>query len=245
MGRLAHLQSTLPVLLEGPVDVVVVDYSCPNASGAWVSTNYNQTGRVLVESIPGRSAFNKPEAHNRGAARAASWRPGAYLCFLDADSIVMPTLWGWLVPRLRPDRFYFVEGWPDQPDVTGALVVHSNAFRASGGFDERMKGWGAEDLDMRLRLRYRVGLPFEEIPVSHIRAIPHSDEARVDNYVVKNKHVTHYRNLWIMADNFRKWTGRDLRSTQCERDMWKMLGVFQWWQQMIARQRAAGMRPVC
>lgn len=239
------MQATLPILLEGPADVVVVDYSCPDNTRAWVSAAFGESGRVAIEYVSGKKVFNKPEAHNRGAKRASAWRTGAYLCFFDADTIVMPGIWGWLLPRLRPDRFYFVEGWADQPDVTGALVVHSEAFARSGGFDERMKGWGAEDLDMRLRLRYKVGLPFEEIPVSLVRAIPHSDVARVDNYVIKNKHVTHYQNLWIMAANFKRWTGEDLRNMQCDRDIWKMLGVFRWWQRMIEQQEAMGIRPPC
>lgn len=236
MGRLAHLQATLPVLLQGPVDVVVVDYSCPQKAGDWVERTYGHTGRVVVERVRGRRTFNKPEAHNRGAKRASKWKPGTYLCFVDADTIVTPQLWPWLMPRLRPDRFWFVEGWMDQPDVTGLLVVHAPAFAQSGGFDERMRGWGAEDLDMRLRLYFKMGLPFEEIPVAYVRAISHGDGLRVTNYTVANKWASHDHNLWLLAENFRKWTGHDLEEAGCDRTMWRLLGTYRWWQLLMMQQ---------
>jgi hypothetical protein len=64
MGRLSALRHTVGPMLDQPAraGVVVVDYSCPDGSGAWVEANH-PTDRVV------RVPQNAREANRRIAGR--------------------------------------------------------------------------------------------------------------------------------------------------------------------------------
>lgn len=208
MGRLAHLRISLPLLLQHtPMHVVVVDYSCPDRCAWWAHGAYPPPdSRVSVVSSGYREVFNKPEALNLGLRHAAE-RGDEWLCVLDADTLVTPALWGWLSAHVQPGQFYFFEGYKPRQDLTGLLVVHARDYLESGGYDENFAGWGAEDFDMRCRLRFKLGLPFEEIPCGLADSIPHGDEDRTQHYRVKDKRRSHVANQHRLIANVRRWTG--------------------------------------
>jgi hypothetical protein len=205
--------------------VCVVDYACPQYTADWIHANAPRE-RVLCERVRGEGVFNKCAAHNRGA-RAAIERWGAeqQLCFIDADTLVTRELWLWIEQNVDAERFYFVEGSTEYMDLTGLLIVSATDFERSGGFDEGFRGWGAEDLDMRLRLHYKVGLPFEEIPAGLAQALPHDDCTRTLHYDIKDKWQSHIPNLERLIKNFERWTGRDLAQERGP-EIAKLLGVY-------------------
>lgn len=226
MGRLSFLQQTLPELLNHTeMYAVVVDYSCPDRAGDWVEQTHGASGRVVVQRVPERTAFNKCEALNFGAARALEEGLDEHvLVVLDADTRIEAGFWDWVQRTVRPDHFYSIEGSPDHIDLTGVLLVTAEHFVASGGFDERFVGWGAEDLDMRLKLYFKLGLPFGQIPPKLLTALPHEDELRVAHYQQKNRSESLYYNLHRMLRNVQEWTGRDLRE-QLTEETARLLGV--------------------
>src|SRR5262245_62089015 len=94
MGRLAHLQQTLPRLVEyEDCECVVVDYSCPERSGEWVEQNYP---RVTVARVPGQKGFSKSIAINRGVEEASA----PWICLTDADYFLDPAYFRKLQGRL-------------------------------------------------------------------------------------------------------------------------------------------------
>ena len=78
-GRLSHLKETLPDLARAPdIEVVVVDYDCPDGAADWVRSSGPDVRIVAVEDRP---LFSASTARNLGAAAAtADW-----LAFVDAD----------------------------------------------------------------------------------------------------------------------------------------------------------------
>ena len=206
MGRLSHLQQTLPILLQGRTDVCIVDYSCPDRCGDGVEATSGDED-VYVERVEGKTLFHKPEALNRGAARAIERNPNTFLLFVDSDTITTPMLWAWLraaiVPPEAVKHFYYVAASEAGRDNTGLLF--------SGGYEERMRGWGAEDLEIRFRLFFKEQLGYAEIPADSVRAIGHGDPTRVAHYEEKDKMASHDRNLVVLADNVKGWTGMSLR----------------------------------
>src|SRR3954465_14003560 len=81
MGRLEHLEITLPMMLAEFDEVIVVDWSCPDWSGDWAA---KEGAKVVYKK--GQEFFNASRARNLGA-RAAT---GRSVCFIDADCMVMP-----------------------------------------------------------------------------------------------------------------------------------------------------------
>jgi len=215
MGRLAQLRVSMPMLLaHTEMKLCLVDYSCPDGSGAWaerVLAGGSWRDRIRVERSGPRPVFNKCEALNLGCRAAVErWKP-QWLCVLDADTLVTPALWEWMVENLSSGRYYFFEGYKPRQDLSGVLVVSAEDFVLSGGYDEGFDGWGAEDFDMRCRLFFKLGRPYQEIPCGLARSIPHSDEQRVRFYGVKEKRVSHLANQYRLIENVRRWTGKDLR----------------------------------
>jgi hypothetical protein len=141
-ARLEHLKQTLPTLLAMGMEVVVVDYDCPDRAGAWVRDNCPQARVVEVSDRP---YFSPSTARNRGAAAAGEW-----LVFLDADVSAAPAFVAAVRGLIQPDVFLIAD--PRPRGLWDALVVARRDFDAVGGYDEVFEGWGDEDVELTARL---------------------------------------------------------------------------------------------
>lgn len=223
-GRLSHLKQSLPTWLEHtPCKIVVVDYSCPEDTGGWVRSLKREQGvelgRVHVyEAITGKPTFNKAHALNLGALFADD-----FLLFLDADTCVTPELGPWLRENLHPTSLGFVQA---SADLTGVLAVSVERFRAVGGYDEGMQGWGSEDLDLRLRLYLSPGYSsLECMPAELFRPIPHGDDLRTRFYSEKDKQSSQQRNFQRLVDNIERSTRVSIFDLQHDSNVRALLGA--------------------
>ena len=257
MGRLDHLkQSAAALLADSRIDgvnnhYIVVDFYCPDRCGEWIQNKYKQRAHVLefskqVPLEPGRRAlFQKPLAHNSGAYEALATYNAQYLVFLDADTIVSPTLLNFIFGHASPDRFLIFEpNHGPQRDLTGFLVVHRRAFMKVNGFDLRFQGWGAEDLELRVKLYLRgrapldrprqilqqpeLGMPWTEIPCDLASSLSHDDDRRTGNYREKDKDISHGKNLNLLCSNVFEWLGIhliDLQGSALSSRIQRLLGM--------------------
>jgi hypothetical protein len=206
MGRLGQLRRTLPRLLQHtPCPIVVVDWSCPDGAGDWAEA---QSERIYVVRRPGERQFNKCAALNLGLGFAArQW--GAWLMVVDADTMIGEGLWPWLEENLPAGSFAFMQGHSARRDLSGLLVMRSEDYASSGGYDEGMTGWGAEDWDMRARLHFKLGIPFVDVPWQLAEPIAHDDYART-RFQDGDKMDSYKRNYARLSANVQEWTGREL-----------------------------------
>ena len=142
-GRLHHLKQTLPAFVQqADAEVVVVDYDCPDKTADYVRANFPT---VKVVQLADRPIFNLSKARNAGVEVAT----GEIFIFLDAD--ILPasdfTEKAASLPAETYGEFIFTN------DVRGSCVVPAAQFHLVGGYDEVILGYGAEDLDLYLRLR--------------------------------------------------------------------------------------------
>ncbi len=143
-GRLEHLKQTLPTLMASPdLEVVVVDYDCPDGAGDWVRATWPDAKVVAVSERP---QFNRSDAKNLGAAAAS----GDWFFFIDADVRASKTFAQTVQVLLQPGVFLLAD--PRPGDLWGALVVSRTDFEALEGYDEAMLGYGSEDVDIISRL---------------------------------------------------------------------------------------------
>lgn len=227
MGRLGFLQKTVgPVVSYPGINYCLVDYSCPDRCGDWLANRYPEDirrHRLAVERVPNQRVFHKCKAHNAGARRAIS-EGAEYLCFLDADTVVGPAFFEWIQSHVARRSFLIAGKRPDgsdQPSVTGLLVVHRDAFRQVGGFDESFRGWGGEDIEMRLRLFLLAGLDYVDVPLSLITPLPHADSLRTQFYAEGDIRASNRDNMRYL---FRKvsveWRGRCVRDVASGSRLW-------------------------
>jgi hypothetical protein len=208
-GRLGFVQQSLPTFTrQTDLFCCLVDYDCPDGCGDWVEATYPdavRSGRLVVVRAKNRPLFNKSAAHNLGAQQAL--RAGAsHVIFADADTILAPDFSTWLRPRLDDQRFWVAALRADGCDelgLYGLLVAPSPALRTTGGYDERFEGWGSEDIDLRLRLRFCEKLELGEIPLDLLHGLPHASALRTQFHAERDWRASNRRNQLYMLRKLR------------------------------------------
>lgn len=168
-------------------EVIVVDYSCPQGTAAFVAANYPA---VRVVTVPGEKHFSNWKARNAGAAAATS----DMLIFVDADTILSKKAVGALDAHLpsrsygfflrKASRSFNREGSRLAANqLKGFHVVPTPAFRRVGGYDEVLEGYAAgADTDLEERLSM-LGLGREALDPSMIESvIDHDAASRVEHH---------------------------------------------------------------
>jgi glycosyltransferase involved in cell wall biosynthesis len=181
MGRLRHLQQTLPLLAGQPNTVcVVVDYSCPDHCGDWIAAN---CPGVKVVHWQGATRFNPAHARNLGVAGTDT----DVLCLIDADVLISLDFVPALLSRFDTGAYYLAD--PLTEDLVGTVCCTRAAFDAIGGYDEVCSGWGGEDLDLYDRLDLH-GLHRAHFDASLVSAIHHSDAERTAFHSISDKLIS-------------------------------------------------------
>ncbi|HEY6049578.1 MAG TPA: glycosyltransferase, partial [Sphingomicrobium sp.] len=138
-------------------EVIVVDYSCPQGTGEFVTEHFPSV-RVVV--ITGETHFSNWKARNTGAAAATS----DVLIFADADTILADGAVDWLAANLPEKTYGFFESSTSRAfnragprlaanQLRGFHVVPRAAFERVGGYDEVLQGYAAgADTDFEERL---------------------------------------------------------------------------------------------
>ena len=180
-GRLHHIKQSIKPLMDRPVlKVVVVDYDCPDMVGDWLQNEYKDLigSRLFIERVYNAPIFYRSHARNLGGIRAAA-EGATHILFNDADVILNDNIWDKLI--LHDNKFIIVgrKNGIEVPYVTGLILVPTQAFISSGGYNMDMIGWGAEDIEFRLKLYMVAGLDFEVLPYDVATHITHSHFLRI------------------------------------------------------------------
>jgi glycosyltransferase involved in cell wall biosynthesis len=168
-NRLGHLRQTLPLMRSvDNAEVIVVDYGCEQGTGDWVAANYADVKVVRVTDDP---VFHVSRARNIGASQASA----ELLCFIDADTFVIGKLAEWIVNNLKKGWFFVIP--TIGVSTAGFLLCNKADFLNVGGYDEALRGWAPEDMDLYERLEIS-GVKRGHVPASMFSSIEHGDELR-------------------------------------------------------------------
>jgi glycosyltransferase involved in cell wall biosynthesis len=189
-GRLDHLRQTLPRVAAQPgVNIVVVDYDCPQQSGRWVSENFPEARVVRIENEPG---FNVAIARNAGGHSAVT----PWLAFFDADILIGDGFFDAVTGSLVPGRFYRPS--PVTWQTWGSVICERDAFLKVDGYDTAYEGWGGEDDDFYTLLEF-AGIKAGSVDGRALSEISHTDEMRT-RFHSEGKKRSHQRNqIYRMA----------------------------------------------
>lgn len=201
MGRLPHLKKSLPVIeSQSSCKTIVVDYSCPDKSGAWVKKNYTE---CIVVEVSGEKFFCLTKARN-AAIPIIKKLDCPWLCFVDADTILSDDFAEKIQEYLEQGTF--ITGYNISNNVSGLgglLIVSKEDFLKVGGYDESITGYGTNASEMRLRL-YFSGLAYKILPEGIARHMDHSYTETFSKYR-EDKRISLYENTKMLMKKIKIW----------------------------------------
>lgn len=187
MGRRDHLEMTLPLMLEEFERVIVVDWSCPQDSGHWAKAE----GAQIVYRR-GEKYWNGPKARNAGAREVES----RSVCFLDADTLVMPGIRVEIERMLNLSTMVLASRTSENIDIqslNGFIALDIGQFWGVKGYNETLEGYGLEDGYLRSQLLLERGLLPKRLSPGVLAAIRHTNEMR-QRYMEESIAVSGSRN---------------------------------------------------
>jgi len=191
MNRLNHLQQTLEKniqdnYLPDEVSFVLLDYHSTDGLDRWVQ----QTMQPSIDSgiLVYYQTF-EPEHYLRSHSRNMVFRlaDAGILCNLDADNFLGKGFAAFMLEEFSKDNAIFYTSNHSKDDIIGRVCVRSDDFLSIRGYNEALKGYGPEDIDIFNRLRIKgLNQRFFHDPEFY-RFIVHSKSDRITNeFMAKN-----------------------------------------------------------
>lgn len=196
-GRLEHLETTLPLMLNEFDRVIVVDWGCPQGSGDWA----REEGASVIYKKH-EEFFHASRARNFGARDVQTRK----VCFLDADTMVFPGLAEEIEGLLDLSSMLIAARTADNYDVmnlNGFIALDIGQFWGVGGYNEAIEGYAIEDAYLRVQLLCERGLKPKRVSPHLLGAIQHSHEMRA-RYHAEPIHISSKRNYDMLSDYLRK-----------------------------------------
>lgn len=198
-GRLEHLQRSLPATLASTYEdftVYVVDFNCPDKTADWVEAEITDKRVNVVRVDCPADYWNTSKARNVGMRAGTS----SLILFNDADVILTPDCLKTIVANYRKGFYY-----PFSRNMGSILLARADAERI-GGFNERCKGWGWEEVDFCKRLEI-CGLQRQKV-IQMCELILHADSLRNRFHGGRSCIDTRYENILVSDEDIA--TGRSL-----------------------------------
>lgn len=186
-GRLSHLETTLPLMLQAFEDVLVVDWDCPENSGKFA---FDIGAKVVYQA--NEPYFSFARARNLGAKHCSS----DFYLFIDADCWVTPYAAD-SINRLLEKGYQLINGRDsdgfDSENLCGFIGVHREDFWSVGGYCEDLKGFGIEDIYLRSELILK-GVEIKRLPFGQLGSIQHNNTKR-QQFMKEDIHKTSIENF--------------------------------------------------
>jgi hypothetical protein len=187
MNRLDHLKSTLPQNIIDNVDYdhvefVVLNYSSTDEIDLWIYEEmyeYIELGILKYCKVENYELYNRSHSRNL-AMKCAS---GSILCNVDADNYIGKGYAYYLNEIFNANKNIFIT--VDQKtvpfDLYGRISFTKEDFLLITGYDEKMFGYGYEDIDIQERLINLGRKPIHSQNLNYLKAIEHSNSDRIEN----------------------------------------------------------------
>jgi predicted glycosyltransferase involved in capsule biosynthesis len=181
MNRVEHLKQTLPINIElifkYGAELVIVNYDSKDDLHEYITNNYEQ---YILDNTIKYIKIKKKEFFNRFHAKniAHRYSSGDILINLDADNILTENVILDIIKYFNEDMNYLLHCGYNQ----GFIVMSRYTFFMLGGYNELMKNYGMEDIDLVFRGFYCLGnLNFKYLDDGIVKVIEHTDNCRMLN----------------------------------------------------------------
>lgn len=172
MGRLEHLETTLPLMLAEFERVIVVDWSCPQKCGEFAKSEGAEVVYQRDEKY-----WNASKARNLGARHVKS----RSVCFIDADVMVSEGTCKEIAELLDLSHMVLAPRTAEGRDVhnlNGFIALDIGQFWGVGGYNETLEGYGLEDGYLRAQLALERQMGCRRVSAGALGALRHSHELR-------------------------------------------------------------------
>jgi len=206
-GRLDHLKQSLPSMLNQhlvgldiSIEVIVVDYNCPQKTIDWIHSQGHSQVRAVLQSAP-LDYFNLSHARNIGCREAT----GEILAVADADSMLHRNTLGRVLPKMIADPTIvlcqnpYIKG--DNKVGRTTSFIRKDAWVKLRGYDESMEGWGWEEADLYRRAELIGKVVGYDIEL--VQTINHDENRRSTYYEEKNIRASNKKNKKIANNRTR------------------------------------------
>ncbi|HVI45110.1 MAG TPA: glycosyltransferase family A protein [Chitinophaga sp.] len=187
MNRQHHLEKTLPENIRMNSDYpdaefIILDYHSAAPFFNWLKEEYPQelkTGRLRYLRTEMPDYFHHSHAKNMAAVHAS----GEIICCVDADNFIGPGFLAYVNDAFCQDAAIFltVDHNSTSQDLHGRICMWRHDFAALQGYDERMNGYGYEDIDLVKRLEKLGRKPLFINNEKYLHALNHGIEERIGN----------------------------------------------------------------
>ena len=149
MDRLNHLKYTMPTnisvvdWLYPEVEFILVDYNSKDGLEEWVNTElraYLDSGILKYYKTSQPQYFDMSHAKNISHKLAL----GEILCNLDADNFISIEFIETILKLFDKDDNIILHG---TGGANGKICIKRENFMKLGGYNEKLEGWGFDDLD--------------------------------------------------------------------------------------------------
>lgn len=138
--------------------------------------------RVCLKTVVGEKYFNLGLAYNI----AADFAIGDIILKIDADYVNVDSSWLKMLPK-QLDRSYITALWDmNHIHLSGFLMVYKKNFPY---YREDLIGYGCDDDDIVDRMDHLRRIDWFDA-ANYIYHIPHDNDVRVSEYIVKEPHVS-------------------------------------------------------
>lgn len=184
MGRAHHLVETLPANIKANEDYpdlefVVLDYNSKDGLEDLVKSRFSQeieSGRLVYYTEKTAQYFERCNAKNIAHLMAS----GDVVVNIDADNFTGPGYASELARIFADNQDVVVTCARKSTDMVGKIGMLSSNFRALRGYDEVLRGYGMEDVDLVQRAMAR-GIVRVALTRAGESAILHTKEERSRN----------------------------------------------------------------
>ena len=163
-----------------------------NLSSGSPASRIPSWGAIKVE--PATPLFNLSHARNCGAL----YSDGDILVMSDADALIPARFLVGIFSLMSSQGAVLAHNtWQTEWESCGqgTWAVTREAYHKIRGHDEKIEGWGAEEMDFRWRVEVAFPLSVTGFPRRWVSTIRHSDEERVRFYAEKNRRKSNERNF--------------------------------------------------
>jgi len=196
MDRLHDLRRTLPANLADNADypnlqIVLLDYNSQDGLEDWVRQSLAselKSGRVVYYRTTEPTHYEM--AHSRNLAFALA--EAELVASVDADNFTNANFARHLnrLANELPEKAVFIKSWQR---MNGRIALYKREWSALGGYDERLVGYGYDDMDL-VRRAVASGFTLARFGGAYSRRLPTPSRSKVANIPRKDWRVTQGQN---------------------------------------------------